>query len=83
MIELFRKDFNNARDLQRVAATLPIEYMLIETDAPFLAPHPFRGKRNEPSRVHLVAEKIAELKNQPFNSIASVTTENAARLFHW
>ena len=75
--------FTNARDLQRVAATLPIEQVLIETDAPFLAPHPFRGKRNEPARVLLVAEKIAELKKQPFNTIARVTTENAARLFHW
>jgi TatD DNase family protein len=75
--------FHNAADLQHVAATLPIEQVLIETDAPFLAPHPFRGKRNEPARVQLVAQKIAELKKQPFNSIARVTTENAARLFNW
>jgi TatD DNase family protein len=75
--------FNNARELQLVATTLPIECMLIETDAPFLTPHPFRGKRNEPARVRLVAEKIAELKKQPYNSIACVTTENAARLFNW
>jgi len=75
--------FNNARELQLVATTLPIECMLIETDAPFLTPHPFRGKRNEPAHVRLVAEKIAELKQQPYNSIARETSENAARLFNW
>lgn len=75
--------FHNASDLQNVAAALPIEQVLIETDAPFLTPHPFRGKRNEPARVLLVAEKIAELKKQPFSSISRVTTENATRLFHW
>jgi TatD DNase family protein len=75
--------FKNAHELQLVATTLPIESVLIETDAPFLTPHPFRGKRNEPARVRLVAEKIAELKQQPYNSIARVTTENAARLFNW
>jgi TatD DNase family protein len=75
--------FHNARDLQKVAAALPEQHILIETDAPFLTPHPFRGKRNEPARVLLIAEKIAELKKQPIDSIARLTTENAARLFHW
>jgi TatD DNase family protein len=75
--------FHNARDLQKVAAALPVQHILIETDAPFLTPHPFRGKRNEPARVLLIAEKIAELKKQPIDSIARLTTENAARLFHW
>jgi TatD DNase family protein len=75
--------FQNARDLQKVAATLPIQHILIETDAPFLTPHPYRGKRNEPARVLLIAEKIAELKQKTFKSIAQLTTENAARLFHW
>jgi TatD DNase family protein len=75
--------FKNAHELQLVTTTLPIESVLIETDAPFLTPHPFRGKRNEPARVRLVAEKIAELKQQSYNSIARMTTENAARLFNW
>jgi TatD DNase family protein len=75
--------FRNAPDLQRVAAALPIDRLLVETDAPFLAPHPQRGKRNEPAYVRLVVEKIAELKEMSFDSVASITTANAERLFRW
>ena len=75
--------FRNAPDLQRVAANLPPDHLLIETDAPFLTPHPHRGKRNEPAYVRLVAEKLAELKEIPFESVASQTSANAARLFNW
>lgn len=75
--------FHNARDLQRVAGALPLDRMLIETDAPFLTPHPYRGKRNEPAHVTLVAKKITELHNNKFSKIARVTTANATRLFHW
>jgi TatD DNase family protein len=75
--------FQNAKELQHVAETLPLKNMVVETDAPFLSPHPYRGKRNEPARVRLVAEKIAQLKQQPYDLIARVTSENAIRLFNW
>lgn len=75
--------FRNAPGLQQLVATLPVERLLIETDAPFLAPHPHRGQRNEPAYVRLVAEKIAEIHHLPFNRIAEVTSYNAERLFHW
>ncbi len=57
--------------------------MLIETDAPFLTPHPYRGKRNDPAKVKLVAEKIAGLKQEAYNTVTDITTANAARLFGW
>jgi TatD DNase family protein len=75
--------FRNASELQQIAATLPLEHILVETDAPFLAPHPYRGKRNEPAHVRLVVEKIAELRQIEFAQIASITTANAKRLFQW
>lgn len=75
--------FRNADTLQNVAASIPLENILIETDAPFLTPHPHRGKRNEPSYVHLIAEKIAALQDIPFTSVAQTTTENAKQLFQW
>lgn len=73
--------FKNAKKVKEVAAEIPLERLLIETDCPYLTPHPFRGKRNEPAHVKLVAEEIALLKNLPFEEIASVTTENAKKLF--
>jgi len=75
--------FQNARELQRVVTLLPLRNILIETDAPFLTPHPHRGKRNEPANVHLVAEKIADLHGEPLPTVASITTANAAWLFQW
>jgi TatD DNase family protein len=62
---------------------LSLQDLLIETDAPFLTPHPYRGKRNEPARVQLVAEKIAELKQEAYNTVTDFTTANAANLFDW
>jgi TatD DNase family protein len=75
--------FRNAPELQRVVASLPVDRLLVETDAPFLTPHPHRGQRNEPAYVRLVAEKIAELHQENFARIADRTTANAKRLFDW
>lgn len=73
--------FKNAKTPKEVATEIPLEHLLIETDAPYLAPHPFRGKRNEPSYVPLVAEEIARLKELPVEEVARVTTENAEKFF--
>jgi len=73
--------FKNARDLQAVARAVPLERMLIETDAPYLAPVPFRGKRNEPSFVPQVAAKVAELHGVPVDRVARQTSENFFSLF--
>ncbi len=75
--------FKNAPELQAIAAALPLEHMLVETDSPFLSPHPQRGQRNEPARVKLVAEKIAELKGLSFDEVAAATSANAQHLFRF
>ncbi len=68
--------------LQDVVRYVPIERLLIETDSPFIAPEPYRGKRNEPAYVVEVAKKIAELKNLSLEDVGRITTINAQRLFH-
>ncbi|NRG44503.1 TatD family hydrolase [Bacillus sp. CRN 9] len=73
--------FKNAKRPKEVAAEIPLEKLLIETDCPYLAPHPYRGKRNEPSYVTLVAEQIAEIKGLTVEEVASKTTDNAKKLF--
>ncbi|MGE3482158.1 MAG: TatD family hydrolase [Gammaproteobacteria bacterium] len=73
--------FNSAADLRAVAASIPEEYLLVETDSPYLAPVPHRGKPNHPGYVRFVAECIAGLRGVPVERIAQVTTENFARLF--
>jgi len=73
--------FKNAKTPKEVAKHVALDHLLIETDSPYLSPHPFRGKRNEPMRVKLVAEEIARLKNIGFEEVASKTTENALFLF--
>jgi TatD DNase family protein len=75
--------FQNAQDLRKVVASLPLDKILIETDAPFLTPHPFRGKRNEPSYVRLVAQQIAELHDETLSIVAQTTTKNANMVFNW
>ncbi|XJZ27365.1 TatD family hydrolase [Bacillota bacterium Lsc_1132] len=73
--------FKNAKKPKEVAAEIPLDKLLIETDCPYLTPHPFRGKRNEPSYVKLVAEQIAEIKGLSLEDVATATAENAKKLF--
>ncbi len=73
--------FKNAKKPKEVADVIPLEKLLIETDCPYLTPHPHRGKRNEPSYVKLVAEQIAEIKGLSTEEVAQATTENAKKLF--
>jgi TatD DNase family protein len=73
--------FKNARDLKEVARRVPLERMLIETDAPYLAPVPFRGKTNQPAYVRHVAEEIARLREIPVDQVARATSENFFQLF--
>jgi TatD DNase family protein len=75
--------FLNARRPAEIARALPLEHLVIETDAPFLSPHPFRGQRNEPARVRLVAQRLAEVRGVSLAEVAQVTTQNAQRLFRW
>ena len=73
--------FKNARVPKDVAATINLENLLIETDCPYLTPHPFRGKLNEPANVVYIAQEIAKLKNMEIENVASATTFNAKKLF--
>ncbi|MEV5036934.1 TatD family hydrolase [Peribacillus frigoritolerans] len=73
--------FKNAKKPKEVAAAVPLDRLLIETDCPYLAPHPYRGKRNEPSYVKLVAEQIAEIKQLTIEEVSQATMENAKKLF--
>ncbi len=75
--------FKNAPELHALVAALPLESILIETDSPFLSPHPFRGKRNEPARVQMVAQAIADLKGLELSDVVRQTAANANRLFAW
>jgi TatD DNase family protein len=75
--------FRSAVELQDVVAASSLDHLLIETDAPFLTPHPYRGKRNEPAYVRFVAERIAQIHNLPVEEVAEITTMNAVKLFHW
>ncbi|GMA63981.1 TatD family hydrolase [Alicyclobacillus fastidiosus] len=73
--------FKKAEDVREVAAQIPDDRILIETDSPYLSPHPFRGKRNEPARVRLVAEQIAQVRGVDVDVLAAQTTANALALF--
>ena len=74
--------FKNATELKEVAKTIPLEKMLIETDSPYLAPVPYRGKINDPSYVIHVAEEIAKLKNISVDEVGNITTNNFFKLFY-
>jgi len=73
--------YKNADDVRRVVETVPLESLVVETDAPYLPPLPHRGKRNEPAFVALTAQKIAELKKVSVEHVAEATTSNAIKLF--
>ena len=73
--------FKNSNNLQNTFKQLPLERLLIETDSPFLAPEPMRGKKNEPSFVRYTLKKLSELKNITPNELDKITTENFNRLF--
>jgi TatD DNase family protein len=74
--------YKNAQDLRDVVEYVPIERMMVETDAPYLSPVPHRGKRNEPAYVRHTVEKIADIKNMPVADVAGMTTKNARELFN-
>jgi TatD DNase family protein len=73
--------FKNAQEIKDIARRVPLDRMLIETDSPYLAPVPFRGKLNEPAYVRYVAEEIARLRDMPLEEVAAVTSGNFFRLF--
>lgn len=73
--------YKNARKLVEVAEAIPIEKIVLETDCPYLAPSPFRGKRNNSSYIEFVAEKIAEIKGISYEKVCEITTENAKKLY--
>ena len=74
--------FKNAAKVKEVAQFVPLNRLLVETDAPYLAPTPYRGMENQPSYVKLVAEEIAKLKGISFDEVAEATTTNATKIFN-
>lgn len=73
--------FKNAPNVQEVAKKIPLSRMLVETDSPFLSPHPYRGMKNEPKNVRIVGKFLAALRGESFDKIAQITSNNATRLF--
>ena len=74
--------FKNAAKLPEIIAKIPLERLLLETDSPYLAPVPKRGRRNEPAYVKYIAEKVAEVRGISFEEVASQTTQNAINVFN-
>lgn len=75
--------YQNADALRQTLSNVPLSSLLIETDAPFLTPHPHRGKRNESAYVRHTALKLAEIHHIPAESLAEITTENSKKIFKW
>ena len=73
--------FKNARKAVEVAASIPLERIVLETDCPYMAPEPFRGKRNDPGKLYRMAEKLAEIRGLTVEEIHAITTENGKRLY--
>ncbi len=74
--------FKNAKKLKEVAVAIPLERIVLETDCPYLAPEPFRGKRNQSSYIRYVAEKLAEIKEMTVEEVIAVTEANAKKMYH-
>lgn len=75
--------FKNAVKVKEVAKNIPLEYLLLETDDPYLTPVPFRGKENQPAYIKYVAQEIANLRNISVEEVASATTQNALKIFNF
>jgi TatD DNase family protein len=75
--------YRKAQDRREITARMPTERLLLETDAPYLTPHPYRHKRNEPAHVRLVAQELSKLFGMEEAAIAEITSQNAANLFGW
>ena len=73
--------FKNARKAVEVAASIPLERIVLETDCPYMAPEPFRGKRNDPGKLYRMAEKLAEIRGLSVEEIHHITVENGKRLY--
>ena len=73
--------FKNARKAVEAASSIPLERIVIETDCPYMAPEPFRGRRNDPSKIYRMAEKLAELRDLSVEEIHAITLENGKRLY--
>ena len=73
--------FKNARKALEVAASIPLERIVLETDCPYMSPEPFRGKRNDPGKLYRMAERLAELRGLTVEEIHQITTENGKRLY--
>ncbi len=73
--------FKNAKEVKQIVKEIPLERILLETDSPYLSPHPFRGKRNEPKRLIHIAQAIADIKNISLEAVIKQTTINATRVF--
>jgi TatD DNase family protein len=75
--------YKKSDDLRHIAAAVPLDRIVVETDGPFLTPHPHRGKRNEPAYIPLIVERLAALRQIPITEMGRITTENAERLFEF
>ena len=73
--------FKNARKAVEVAANIPLDRIVLETDCPYMAPEPFRGKRNDPGKIYRMAERLAEIRGLPVEEIRAITLENGKRLY--
>ena len=73
--------FKNARKAVEVAASIPLERIVLETDCPYMAPEPFRGKRNDPGKIYRMAEKLAEIRGLSVEEIHAITVENGKKLY--
>ena len=73
--------FKNARKAIEVAANIPLDRLVLETDCPYMAPEPFRGRRNDPGKLYRMAEKLAEIRGLSVEEVHRITTENGKQLY--